>query len=190
MLDQDDPERAFVKFKQGDELVLLINNQGGMSALEMGAVADETLIQLGETVLMFPSIAWLISAESRSIIPKRIFNGPFMGSMNMPGISLSLLNLTNVASECSFVTTSDLLGLIDAPHNTPGWPATQNMFPVPPALAERKREEMYTEVEKEEKIVHTGGVKLVGEYTLAAGADERPAVADACQSTLNHSERL
>jgi dihydroxyacetone kinase len=48
ILNQEDPERAFVKFKEGDELVLLVNNQGGMSALEMGAVVDETLTQLGE----------------------------------------------------------------------------------------------------------------------------------------------
>lgn len=47
ILNQEDPERAFVKFKEGDDLVLLVNNQGGMSALEMGAVVDETLTQLG-----------------------------------------------------------------------------------------------------------------------------------------------
>jgi dihydroxyacetone kinase len=47
ILKQDDPERSFVKFKDGDDLVLLVNNQGGMSALEMGAVVDETLTQLG-----------------------------------------------------------------------------------------------------------------------------------------------
>ena len=48
ILKQDDPERSFVKFKDGDDLVLLVNNQGGMSALEMGAVVDETLTQLGK----------------------------------------------------------------------------------------------------------------------------------------------
>lgn len=48
MLDQDDPERAFVKFKKGDTLALMVNNQGGMSPLEMGAVVDETLVQLGK----------------------------------------------------------------------------------------------------------------------------------------------
>ena len=47
VLNQEDPERAYVKFKNGDELVLLVHNQGGMSALEMGAVVDETLNQLG-----------------------------------------------------------------------------------------------------------------------------------------------
>ena len=47
ILNQEDPERAFVKFKKGDELVLLLNNQGGLSTLEMGAILDETLTQLG-----------------------------------------------------------------------------------------------------------------------------------------------
>jgi hypothetical protein len=54
ILKQDDPERSFVKFKDGDDLVLLVNNQGGMSALEMGAVVDETLTQLGMS--SFPSL--------------------------------------------------------------------------------------------------------------------------------------
>lgn len=40
-----------MKFKDGDDLVLLVNNQGGMSALEMGAVVDETLTQLGMSSL-------------------------------------------------------------------------------------------------------------------------------------------
>lgn len=51
MLKQDDPERSFVKFKDGDELVLLVNNMGGMSVLEMGSVVDEVLIQLGTCFL-------------------------------------------------------------------------------------------------------------------------------------------
>ena len=61
LLKQDDPERSFVKFKQGDELVLLANNQGGMSVLEMGAVVDETLIQLGVYE------GWKVKAGSRLI---------------------------------------------------------------------------------------------------------------------------
>jgi len=48
VLKQDDPERSFVEFKKGDEIVLLLNNQGGMSTLEMGAILDEVLNQLGE----------------------------------------------------------------------------------------------------------------------------------------------
>ena len=60
ILKQDDPERSFVKFKDGDDLVLLVNNQGGMSALEMGAVVDETLTQLGTS----PSHSLLYDLQS------------------------------------------------------------------------------------------------------------------------------
>lgn len=62
ILNQEDPERAFVKFKEGDELVLLVHNQGGMSYLEMGAVVDETLIQLGKHSLQF-----VLTEQSREV---------------------------------------------------------------------------------------------------------------------------
>jgi dihydroxyacetone kinase len=46
--DQNDPERAFVKFSDDDDTVLLINNYGGLSNLELGALTQETLSQLGK----------------------------------------------------------------------------------------------------------------------------------------------
>lgn len=144
MLDQEDPERAFVKFKQGDRLVLLVNNQGGMSPLEMGAVVDETLVQL----------------EGRGIVPERIFNGVFMGSMNMPGISLSLLNLSNIERETG-VTADRLIELIDAPHTSVAWPATEHVYSnLPKSLAARKRADQFTEVEVETKQAAHAGPKL------------------------------
>ncbi|KAL3418910.1 hypothetical protein PVAG01_09131 [Phlyctema vagabunda] len=45
--DPSDPERAFVKFNKDDDVVLLINNYGGLSNLELGALTQETLDQLG-----------------------------------------------------------------------------------------------------------------------------------------------
>lgn len=48
LCDQNDPERAFVKFNKDDETVLLINNYGGLSNLELGALTQETLVQLGK----------------------------------------------------------------------------------------------------------------------------------------------
>jgi dihydroxyacetone kinase len=47
--DPNDPERAFVKFDKDDDVVLLINNFGGISNLELGALTQETLEQLGES---------------------------------------------------------------------------------------------------------------------------------------------
>ena len=71
ILKQDDPERSFVKFKDGDDLVLLVNNQGGMSALEMGAVVDETLTQLGKSTFhsLLHQLHFPITA--RSLAPPR-----------------------------------------------------------------------------------------------------------------------
>ena len=47
LCDQNDPERAFVKFNKNDDTVLLIDNYGGLSTLELGALTQETLSQLG-----------------------------------------------------------------------------------------------------------------------------------------------
>ena len=85
--------------------------------------------------------------------------------MNMPGISLSLLNLTNVADECSKITTVEhLIELIDAPHSSVSWPATQNVYPVPKAVANRTRQEQYAEEPQEEKKVEEGGPKVPGTF--------------------------
>lgn len=90
----------------------------------------------------------------------RVLNGPFMGSMNMPGISLSLLNLTNVAADCPFTSVDNLLANLDAPHNSSAWPTTQNIYPVPSAL-QRKRQDQYIDVPAEQKVVVEGGAQLM-----------------------------
>ena len=41
-----DSERSFVPFKGNDEVVLLVNNLGGVSELELGAVVAEARRQL------------------------------------------------------------------------------------------------------------------------------------------------
>jgi dihydroxyacetone kinase len=56
LCDQNDRERAFVQFKPDEIIVLLVNNYGGLSNLELGALTHETISQLG----MFSSIIdWL-----------------------------------------------------------------------------------------------------------------------------------
>jgi dihydroxyacetone kinase len=132
-----------------------------MSALEMGAVVDETLSQLGTSPLSRLRETAKVTIESRGITPRRILNGPFMGSMNMPGISLTLLNLTNVSEETS-VSTDKLLELLDAPHNTPAWPTTAGVYPLPKELEGRGRKDAWVEVEKEEKVVRKEGNKIIG----------------------------
>ena len=48
LCDPNDAERAFVDFNDGDTVALVVNNYGGLSNLELGALTDETIQQLGE----------------------------------------------------------------------------------------------------------------------------------------------
>jgi dihydroxyacetone kinase len=83
--------------------------------------------------------------------------------MNMPGISLTLLNLTNVSEETS-IPVDQLLDMLDAPHNSPAWPTTQNMYPVPKELASRKRQDAWVDVAKEEKPPRKESKKILGMF--------------------------
>lgn len=53
LLSQDDKDRAYVKIGKEDNAVLMVNNLGGTSALELGGVAMEVFKQLGECGLCF-----------------------------------------------------------------------------------------------------------------------------------------
>lgn len=98
MLDQSDADRAYVKVGKADETVLLLNNFGGVSNLELGAVLDEALIQLADTY---------------GIKPKRIFQGNLFGSLDGPGFILTVLK----------VFDATVIAALDAPVNAIGWPS-------------------------------------------------------------------
>lgn len=151
ILDQEDAERAFVAFKPEDVTVLMVNNQGGLSPLELGAVVDETLKQLDE----------------RGVRPERVLSGVFMGSMNMPGMSLSVLNVSNVARETG-LSVEKLISLLDAPHTAPAWPATSSVYPLPAKLQNRPLSERLTEIPAETKESAPKGPRLEGDKDLVA----------------------
>ncbi|KAK7737099.1 hypothetical protein SLS63_002890 [Diaporthe eres] len=106
LCDPEDKERYFVTFEKGDSTVLVINNYGGLSNLELGALTDETLTQL---------------ASKWNIKPVRILTGTFETSLNAPGFSISLCNLS-AASRESDTSVDELLELLDAPTTAVGWP--------------------------------------------------------------------
>ncbi|THY34605.1 dihydroxyacetone kinase [Aureobasidium pullulans] len=112
MLDEEDKERGFLKVSTEDETVVLINNLGGVSVLEMGGIATEVLDQL---------------KKYHNIRPVRVLVGTFMTSLNGIGFSISLLKLQDTALDKS------MLQLLDAPSEVTGW-AT----PVPTATWENK----------------------------------------------------
>ncbi|CAK3801722.1 Dihydroxyacetone kinase 1 [Lecanosticta acicola] len=105
MLDQNDRDRAFLKVSSSDETVLLVNNLGGVSVLEMGGITTEVVHQL---------------EKDYGIKPVRILSGTFMTSLNGLGFSISLLKLTNLG------VGKPVLELLDAPSEAAGWSAAVN----------------------------------------------------------------
>ncbi|KAM5448363.1 dihydroxyacetone kinase Dak1 [Microsporum audouinii] len=104
MLDQNDKERAFLKYDHSDRFALFINNLGGVSTLELSALTAEVVLQL---------------ERDYKIKPVRTIQGMFLTSLNGMGFSISLLRLadTGLGAGRSF------LELLDAPSEAVGWAA-------------------------------------------------------------------
>ncbi|CAK1362423.1 Dihydroxyacetone kinase 1 [Cercospora beticola] len=102
MLDQSDEDRAFLKISSSDETVLLINNLGAVSVLELGGITTEVVKQL---------------ESDYGIKPVRIIAGTFMTSLNGLGFSISLLKTSDTG------VGKSILELLDAPSEAAGWSA-------------------------------------------------------------------
>lgn len=103
-LNEQDPERAYVKFRPGDETMLLLSNYGGISPLEIGALTDEILEQL---------------ASNWGIEPVRVYVGPIETSLNAPAFSISVINVTAAAANCSY-SAEQIKAFADA-RTTTSW---------------------------------------------------------------------
>lgn len=103
MLDQSDKDRAYVKIEKTDGTVLLINNYGGVSNLELGAITNEVAIQLD---------------QNYGLKPRRIVQGTLFGSLDGPGFIVSVLKL----ADTGLGPGKSMVDLIDAPVNAIGWP--------------------------------------------------------------------
>ncbi|KAL0944818.1 dihydroxyacetone kinase [Colletotrichum truncatum] len=96
LLDQSDEDRAFINIQKGEQVVLMINNLGGLSQLEMGGITNEAVSQL---------------TQGYGIQARRVLSGTYMSSLNGLGFSISLLKLVD----------ESWLQLIDAPTEAGGW---------------------------------------------------------------------
>ncbi|KAI1438206.1 dihydroxyacetone kinase [Xylaria sp. CBS 124048] len=101
LLDQNDKDRAFLNVNS-NEVVLLVNNLGGVSVLELGGITTEVVKQL----------------EGWGIRPARILSGTYMTSLNGLGFSISLLNVVNTE-----IGGPSMIQLLDYPCEVTGWPA-------------------------------------------------------------------
>ncbi|QCI64779.1 dihydroxyacetone kinase family protein [Phreatobacter stygius] len=98
----------------GDRVALLVNGLGGTPPMELAIVARRAL-----TVL-----------RGRGIRVERAWSGNFLTAIEMPGCSLSLLEVDD-----------DSLSLLDAPAAAPAWPgggriAVPKVLPGPAAVAD------------------------------------------------------
>lgn len=105
-LDPNDEDRAFVDFEPDDVVLLLINNFGGMSNFELEALT---------------SVSRRVLERDWKITPKRIYVHTFETSLNAPGWSISLLNVSGIERDTK-TTTSTLLHLLDSDTQAPAWP--------------------------------------------------------------------
>ncbi|PQE30072.1 dihydroxyacetone kinase protein [Rutstroemia sp. NJR-2017a WRK4] len=146
LLDQNDKDRAFLNVNS-NEVVLLINNLGGVSVLELGGITAEVVGQLEKTY---------------NIKPVRILAGTYMTSLNGLGFSISLLNVVNTN-----IGGPSMLQLLDAPSEASGWTA-----PIKKETWEAKNTETRSGSAKSEEEVEPSGLKLDADTTktvLTAG---------------------
>jgi dihydroxyacetone kinase len=79
---------------------------GGASTLDLCAIADETLLQPSAFCIILNPVHILKRTPATKFgtkPPSRLFIGPFLGSLNQPGFSLTHLSLTHIAKSASSV---------------------------------------------------------------------------------------
>ncbi len=133
LLDQGDADRAFLNVNS-NEVVLLVNNLGGVSVLEMGGITAEVVAQLEGH--------W-------GIHPVRVLAGTFMTSLNGLGFSISLLNVVNTD-----IGGPGMIELLDAPAEATGWAA-----PIPKLTWEAKNRATREGKPAVGAVVQTSGLK-------------------------------
>lgn len=130
-LDQDDPERSYVKFNPGDETVLLVSNFGGMSNLELGGLVDELLQQL---------------LADWSIEPVRVYSGCLETSLNAPAFSVSVINISAIAASSPY-SVDQIKAWLDVKTDT-AWEAVAGFQSTP---QRRKRAEQLVQPPTEKR---------------------------------------
>ncbi|TDZ16419.1 Dihydroxyacetone kinase 1 [Colletotrichum orbiculare MAFF 240422] len=99
LLDAGDPDRGYVDFSDAEDVVVLVNNLGGVSPLEFGGITAKVVKALA----------------SRGLKLARVISGTYMTSLNGPGFSITLLKATPEMVKYVDAGT-DALGWAYAPH--------------------------------------------------------------------------
>ncbi|XP_033735485.1 triokinase/FMN cyclase-like isoform X1 [Pecten maximus] len=148
--------------KKGDRVACMINNLGGTSMLELNIIAKEAIELL----------------ESRGVVVERAYCGTYITSLEMAGISITLLHLDDTLRRC-----------LDAPTSAPAWPRPL----LPPGAVTRQtpvrmpRETIQAQVTKSgPKMASVGSAEAGLIYDCLKLAGERLVAAE---SQLNELDR-
>lgn len=128
-----DPERSFVPFKGKDNVVLLVNNLGALSELELGAItgaARKALDARGFTTCRVLAGSFMVSFYNISTPFCPSPNIYAQTSLNMPGFSITLLLLPS-PDDAKAPSASKILTLLDEHPLVPGWRWSSNSLPQP-----------------------------------------------------------
>ncbi|OLL22227.1 Dihydroxyacetone kinase [Neolecta irregularis DAH-3] len=101
LFDPQDIERAYVLFEPNHYVVLMINNLGDLSNLEL---------------LSFASVVNEQIQEDYDINPLRVYVGTFMTSLSGKGASITVLNISK-----TILGDEKVLKLLDKPVSAPVW---------------------------------------------------------------------
>ena len=138
------------RVEAGQEIALMINNLGATTNMELAIVARRAASNL----------------QSRKVVIERVFLGTFMTSLEMTGVSLSLLRLDK-----------ERLRLLDAPTAAPAWPNVLKKAPA--ALQDRT----ITLPRPPQSHSHAPAVSETGKKMQAA-------ITAACHALIGARERL
>ncbi|KAJ5931121.1 dihydroxyacetone kinase [Penicillium verhagenii] len=110
LLNENDPEHGFLKFHgiphSKAELALMVNDLGGLSVLELQAIANVVLECL---------------KDEYDIKPVRIYVNTYLTALDAPGFSITIANLTPEL----FQSDINLLSLLDEPVKSNSWATCQ-----------------------------------------------------------------
>uniref|UniRef100_A0A7N8X5G2 Triokinase/FMN cyclase n=1 Tax=Mastacembelus armatus TaxID=205130 RepID=A0A7N8X5G2_9TELE len=127
MIDQmtNPDSQSHLPLKSGDSVVVCVNNLGALSCLEMGVVTRAAIICL----------------ENQGVVVARVMSGSFMTSLEMAGVSLTLVR-----------ANQETLRLFDARTTALAWPHLSNVCVTgcryisdPPAMSTRPQDDSYSE---------------------------------------------
>lgn len=92
------------ELKNSDRVVVLVNNLGATTQMELAIFARKALLLL----------------EAHGCVVERVYAGTFMTSLEAAGVSLSVMRVND-----------EQLELLDAPTSAPAWPNAATMRPSP-----------------------------------------------------------